>query len=56
MKFEDMIGLFDNKIPQKITGALDIYFNGETIGLNELRKGLQSSTEQQLILLKVKIS
>jgi len=56
MKFEDLIDLFDNKMSKKITEALDIYFNGETIGLNELRKGLQSSTEQQLILLKVKIS
>lgn len=56
MEFEDVIELFYNKMSKKITGALDIYFNGETIGLNELRKGLQSSTEQQLILLKVKIS
>ena len=56
MEFEDVIELFYNKMSKKITGALDIYFNGKKTGLNELRKGLQSSTEQQLILLKVKIS
>jgi hypothetical protein len=54
--FEEVIDLFQGKIFEETKESFAIYLDGETIGLNELRKGLQSSTEQQLILLKVKIS
>jgi len=56
MKFEDVIDLFDNKIPEKITGALDIYFNGKKTEINELCKGLKSNVEHKLVILKIKIS
>jgi hypothetical protein len=41
---------------KKITGALDIYFNGKKTGINELCKGLKSNVGQKLVLLKLKIS
>ena len=56
MEFEDVIELFYNKMSKKITGALDIYFNGKKTGINELCKGLKSNVGQKLVLLKLKIS
>ena len=56
MNFEDMIDLFNNKMSEKIKGALDIYFNGKKTGINELCKGLKSNVGQKLVLLKLKIS
>jgi hypothetical protein len=51
-----MIDLFNNKMSEKIKGALDIYFNGKKTGINELCKGLKSNVGQKLVLLKLKIS
>jgi len=56
MEFEDVIELFYNKMSEKITGALDIYFNGKRTGINELCKDLKSNVGQKLVLLKLKIS
>ena len=56
MKFEDLIDLFDNKMSEKITGPLDIYFNSKKTDINELCKGLKSNVEQKLVILKIKIS
>jgi len=54
--FEDLIELFDNKMSKKITGALDIYFNGKKIDINELHRSLKSNVEQKFVPLKLKIS
>jgi len=54
--FEDLIDLFDNKMSEKITGALDIYFNGKKTGINEVRRSLKSNVEQKIVILKIKIS
>ena len=56
MGFEDLIDLFDNKMSKKITGALDIYFNGKKTDINEVCRSLKSNVEQKLVLLKLKIS
>lgn len=53
--FEEVIDFFQDKMFEETKESFAIYLDGETIGLNELRKGLQSSTEQQIILLKAKI-
>ena len=53
--FEEVIDFFQDKIFEETKESFAIYLDGETIGLNELRKCLQSSAEQQLTLLKVKI-
>lgn len=56
MEFEDVIELFYNKMSEKITGALDIYFNGKRTGINEVCRSLKSNAGQKLVLLKLKIS
>jgi hypothetical protein len=56
MEFEDVIELFYNKMSKKITGALDIYFNGKKTGINEVCRSLKSNVGQKLVLLKLKIS
>jgi len=56
MDFEDVIELFYNKMSEKITGALDIYFNGKKTGINEVCRSLKSNVGQKLVLLKLKIS
>ena len=56
MEFDNVIELFDNKMSEKITRALDIYFNGKKTGINEVRRSLKSNVEQQLVLLKLQIS
>jgi len=53
--FEEVIDFFQDKIFEETKESFAIYLDGETIGLNELRKCLQSSAEQQLTLLKAKI-
>jgi len=56
MEFEDVIDLFDNKMSEKITGALDIYFNSKKTDINEVCRSLKSNVEQKLVILKIKIS
>jgi len=56
MEFEDVIELFYNKMSKKITGALDIYFNGKKTDINEVRRSLKSNVEQKLVLLKLMVS
>jgi hypothetical protein len=55
MVFEDVIDLFDNKMSNKITGSLDIYFNRKKTDMNKLRKRVKSNVEQKLVILKIKI-
>jgi len=53
--FEEVIDFFQDKMFEETKESFAIYLDGEMIGLNELRKGLQSSAEQQITLLKAKI-